>query len=180
MDLKRIQSINLAQILEAPGTKEASGVIEDAIGLEKEQIALAEEARWSVTVTNVGEEFWLAGEIHGTAMMECRRCLAPTPVPVHAYFQHLLRYQPGTEGVQLVEEPEEDVYFFGAPDLDLSGFLAEAFVVELPLAPLCKEDCAGLCPVCGANRNEVDCGHDQDAEPPHPLSDLGALLGKLD
>ncbi len=36
----------------------------------------------------------------------------------------------------------------------------ELLALELPMAPLCRDDCAGLCPACGADRNTVDCGHD--------------------
>ena len=43
--------------------------------------------------------------------------------------------------------------------IDLSGALVSALVMETPFVVLCREDCAGLCPVCGANLNEEDCGH---------------------
>lgn len=43
--------------------------------------------------------------------------------------------------------------------IDLSGALLSAIVMETPFVVLCREDCAGLCPVCGANLNEEDCGH---------------------
>ena len=42
---------------------------------------------------------------------------------------------------------------------DLTAALSAAFVMEIPYVVLCKEDCAGLCPMCGENLNHVDCGH---------------------
>ncbi len=42
--------------------------------------------------------------------------------------------------------------------IDLGPLVRDAVVLELPMAPLCRDDCAGLCPQCGANRNEGDCG----------------------
>ena len=42
--------------------------------------------------------------------------------------------------------------------LDLAPLVRDALVLELPMAPLCRDDCAGLCPQCGANRNEGQCG----------------------
>ena len=45
----------------------------------------------------------------------------------------------------------------GAVNIDISGPVCEALALELPLKPLCKADCRGLCPVCGANRNETVC-----------------------
>jgi len=178
MDPKDVQSINLASILKEPGTKSAEGQIAGRVGPEAGGIPLAEPADWRVTVTHMGGEFWLSGEIHGEAVMECRRCLKPTRVPIHAYFQHLLAYQPGVEGVKLVEEPEE-VYYFGEPELDLSGFLYQAFALEMPLTTVCHEDCAGLCPVCGADLNETDCGHVRELKKTTPFVALEGLLKEL-
>ncbi len=179
MDLRTIPRIHLAAILTEPGTKSAEGVLSGSLGPEDRAIPLVGEAGWKVTVTQTGGEFWLSGEIHGAALMECRRCLKPTPVPVHAYFQHLLRYQPGVEGVKLVEEPEEDLYYFGEPELDLSGFLYQAFALEMPLTALCHPECAGLCPVCGADLNETDCGHAVETERNAPFLALEGLLKEL-
>jgi uncharacterized protein len=41
----------------------------------------------------------------------------------------------------------------------------DAIVLELPMAPLCRDDCRGLCPQCGADRNEADCGCVAPADP---------------
>ncbi len=179
MDFAALPRIHLASILKEPGTKSAEGTLRGSIGPEGQAIPLSGEADWKATVTQMGGEFWLSGEIHGTALMECRRCLKPTPVAIDAYFQHLLRYQPGVEGVKLVEEPEEDLYYFGEPELDLSGFLYQAFALEMPLTTVCHEDCAGLCPVCGADLNETDCGHLAEQKAKTPFLALKDLLPEL-
>ena len=53
---------------------------------------------------------------------------------------------------------DEELYPITDDDIDLGPLVRDAIVLELPMAPLCREDCAGLCPQCGANRNEGDCG----------------------
>jgi uncharacterized protein len=173
-----IQSINLSRLLREGGSTEARGEIRDHIALEKERIPLEGPARWKASVTRIegegGQEFWLSGEIAGNAMLECRRCLVPTPTPVRAHFQYMLRYQPGLQHLEAVEEDQEEILLFGHPDLDLGPLLSEAFALELPYTTLCKEDCKGLCPVCGANRNEVDCGHREESQ-----SKLAAELSRL-
>ena len=58
--------------------------------------------------------------------------------------------------------------------IDLEPVAREAVLLELPLAPLCKDDCAGLCAECGADRNAVDCGHGLE-----PVDDRWAALGDL-
>ncbi|MGQ9510925.1 MAG: YceD family protein [Thermaceae bacterium] len=182
MDTLKIPSINLARLLKEGGSVSATGRVEGGFHLEledrTEEFPLQGEAHWKVSVTAIGSgEFWLSGEVEGVALMECRRCLKPTPVPVHAYFQHLLRYQAGTKGVEFHEESEEEYYAFGEPDLGLEPFLKEAFITELPYTVLCDEGCKGLCPVCGADRNLVDCGH--EVEPQNPFHVLKGLLLEL-
>ena len=54
--------------------------------------------------------------------------------------------------------PEDELYPIADDTIDLGPLVRDAVVLELPMAPLCREDCAGLCPQCGANRNEGDCG----------------------
>ena len=173
-----LQSINLSRLLREGGSTDASGEILEYIPLENERIPLQGPARWKASVTRVegegGQEFWLSGEIAGYAILECRRCLTPTPTPVRAYFQSMLRYQPGLQHLEAIEENDEDILLFGHPDLNLEPLLSEAFALELPLTALCRTDCKGLCPVCGANRNEVDCGHPQKLQ-----SKLGAELSRL-
>ena len=169
-------SINIARILREGGSAEARGELGGSIDLENQTIPLEGKALWKASIIGVGGEgegndYWLSGEIAGNASMECRRCLTSTPTPVRAYFQHMLRYQPGLNHLDLIEEDDEEIFLFGSPDLDLSPFLSEAFALEMPITTLCKEDCKGLCPVCGANRNEVDCGH-QDQGQKNKLAQL--------
>jgi len=95
---------------------------------------------------------------------ECRRCLGTVTGPVHAEVREL--YEPTSDG--------EETYPLHGDVLDLSPLVRDAVLLELPLAPLCRPDCLGLCAVCGANRNEGDCGHSET--PPDPR---WAALGEL-
>ena len=52
---------------------------------------------------------------------------------------------------------EGETYPLDDDTLDLEPLVRDALLLELPLAPLCTEDCAGLCPSCGADRNETQC-----------------------
>jgi uncharacterized protein len=82
----------------------------------------------------------------------CRRCAEPVEgeleIPVHERFADAAVAGPS----------DEDFYPIDLDAIDLAPLVRDAVVLELPMAPLCKEDCAGLCPQCGANRNEGDCG----------------------
>jgi uncharacterized protein len=65
-------------------------------------------------------------------------------------------------GVQerFVDPPMAEDEFYPIVDdtIDLGPLARDAIVLELPMATLCREDCAGLCPQCGADRNEGPCG----------------------
>jgi uncharacterized protein len=80
---------------------------------------------------------------------ECRRCLRPVAGEVHSHVREL--YEQDSDG--------EETYPLRGDQLDLAPLARDAVLLELPQAPLCTEDCLGLCPECGTNRNEGDCGH---------------------
>ena len=80
---------------------------------------------------------------------ECRRCLRPIAGEASSHVREL--YEQDSDG--------EETYPLRGDQLDLAPLARDAVLLELPLAPLCVEDCLGLCPECGANRNEGDCGH---------------------
>jgi uncharacterized protein len=59
--------------------------------------------------------------------------------------------------------------------IDLQPLLREYALLEIPIKPICRPDCKGLCPVCGENLNETDCGH-RPEESDSPFSTLKNLL----
>ncbi len=165
-----IPSLNLASILHGDGGDvSGSGLVaqlelvtEHPDGLEPSItiIPLAEPAQWRASVNNVGpDEFYLHGWIKGTALMECSRCLTPTPVPVEARLESLLRYSAKFKtATRQTLDDGEDCIMFGDPSLELSAILAEAFSFEMPLTVVHSPECKGLCSSCGANLNTVPAG----------------------
>src|SRR4051812_5148152 len=82
---------------------------------------------------------------------ECRRCVELAVGTVTGQVREL--YERNSDG--------EETYPLAGDQLDLAPLARDAVLLELPLAPLCSEECEGLCSECGANRNQGDCGHDQ-------------------
>ncbi|WOP18427.1 DUF177 domain-containing protein [Raineyella sp. LH-20] len=80
---------------------------------------------------------------------ECSRCLTPLKDETEVDLQELFLYQD-----QSVDDDDEDLARMQGELLDLEPTLRDAVVLDLPFTPLCREDCAGLCPECGANLNE--------------------------
>ncbi len=82
----------------------------------------------------------------------CRRCAEPVSgeLSIHVHERYA--------DAPLARSSDEELYPIVDDDLDLGPLVRDAVVLELPMAPLCRPDCAGLCPRCGANLNEGDCG----------------------
>jgi uncharacterized protein len=91
----------------------------------------------------------VTGHVRAPWEASCRRCLGPAAGTLDVDVQEL--YQPHPES--------DDAFPLDGDLLDLEPVVREALLLELPLAPLCRPDCAGLCPECGADRNVTDCGH---------------------
>jgi uncharacterized protein len=125
------------------------------------------------------ERFRLAGRVDTTLELPCSRCLESMPLPVSAAFE--LRYQPHTdntgEGEREIEEDDLTTAFYENDTIDLGQLMHEQFYLALPMKPLCREDCRGLCPVCGINRNLNECSCATGWEDPR-FAALRALKNK--
>jgi uncharacterized protein len=89
---------------------------------------------------------------------DCDRCLEPARFPVESDFE--LYYRPVSEGYgeeKAIDEEESQMGFYEGDGLELNDVLREEVLLELPMQRICSEDCKGICPVCGQNRNQVDC-----------------------
>lgn len=95
----------------------------------------------------------LGGHLEGTARVECRRCLTDLTVPVSDDV-HLLFAE---EGDEEVEDPDVYVYDPRARELDLRPAVREQWLLAVPAYAVCREDCKGLCPHCGADLNTEAC-----------------------
>ena len=99
--------------------------------------------------------FYWHGTIEGDVDLECRRCLGDAVGHVSEE-AHLIFAEAGAEGV----EDDPDVYILGdtASELDLRPAIREQWLLNVPGYALCRDDCKGLCPTCGAELNLGDCG----------------------
>jgi uncharacterized protein len=84
---------------------------------------------------------------------ECRRCLRPLEGELRCEVRELYRARTEREG----PDADEETYPLEGDHLDLRSLVRDAVLLELPLAPLCRQDCLGLCPRCGADLNQGQC-----------------------
>ncbi len=102
----------------------------------------------------------LAGHLSTTLECACSRCLEPLPVAVDSPFDLFFLPAPGTAaggGEEEVSDDDLGVSYYKDDVIDLGEVVREQLFLALPMKPLCREDCRGLCPVCGANRNREVC-----------------------
>ena len=115
----------------------------DSLRVELAGVPAGAEVNLSVRLEAVSEGVLATGTATAPVVGECARCLEPLASLVEASFQELYRYEPGAAG-------GEDDLMMDGDLLDLGPVLRDAVVLALPLSPLCADDCAGLCPECGA------------------------------
>jgi uncharacterized protein len=106
-----------------------------------------------------GEGVMASGAFSTVVGLSCSRCLIPFVLPVHDEF-HVFFVPPPSfkedEEVELGLE-ELDVEFLVEDRIDVDHLVKENILLNLPVQPLCREDCRGLCQRCGANLNEGSC-----------------------
>lgn len=114
------------------------------------------------------------GEITCTLAGICDRCGEVTEYPVSASFSEAFTNL--TERVSEDEgESETEVHLFTGNTIELLPYIERAVFLTMPMKILCKEDCLGLCPQCGVNRNKNKCSCDNTPIDPR-LAVLGDLL----
>ncbi|HET9622142.1 MAG TPA: DUF177 domain-containing protein [Kofleriaceae bacterium] len=120
-----------------------------------------------------GAHAFASGTFRGELTVACSRCVGPVKLPLDEKLR--VTFMPSheipdddaagkagdDEGPEVAEE-DLDVFPFDGERIDLEPLFREQFVLAIPYAPLCKEDCKGLCPQCGIDRNTATC----TCEPP--------------
>ena len=120
----------------------------------------------------------LRGRYAGQFQIPCARCLDPVEIPVSAEFDLVFRPISADEDApeRSITAPETEIGYYQGDSLLLEDVLREQVLLSLPVRTLCRPDCQGLCPHCGANRNQQPCSCDQGSSDPR----WGALDGLCD
>ena len=117
---------------------------------EGDEVAVDAELAWA------SEDVVVTATVRAPWSGQCRRCLGTAAGEVVAEVREV--YEPSSDGVE--------TYALDGSQVDLAPLVRDAVLLGLPPAPLCDEGCQGLCPVCGANRNEARCSC--ETSPPDP------------
>jgi uncharacterized protein len=144
-----------------------------------------------LTAFRSGAELSLQGHVEGEVGLACGRCLGRYRQPIREAFRLVLepageRVPADPEGAQALAEDglflsdELESGWFRGSEIHLDRLVRELLSLAIPVQPLCREDCQGLCPRCGVDRNRVncECPEERPASPFRALESLKAALQK--
>ncbi|MEO7803012.1 MAG: DUF177 domain-containing protein [Actinomycetota bacterium] len=132
-------------------------------------IEVTEPVEFDLSAEGLVDGIAVTGSVSGKMHISCSRCLAGFDQSFDQAVDEVYYY----EGAD-----EREGYEVQGEVIDLEPMLRDVIVLSMPMTPLHATDCAGLCPVCGQDRNLVECGHDQKPKDYRwaPLADLAKTL----
>ncbi len=147
-----------------------------AFALEHETFRLSSPVELTGEVHKDAKKVRLTGRVTATLECDCSRCLEAFAVPVDAAIDVMLlpESEHGAADEQEVTADDLGVSYYRDETVDLGELIREQFFLALPMKPLCRADCRGLCPLCGINRNRESCTCESDWVDPRmaPLANL--------
>lgn len=170
-----------ARLGEAGDTLPLKGHLDEtSYTLGEREFSLPSGIDYDLMLTNAGEGILATGILTTHVVGTCDRCLSPAEFDVSGEVdEYYLFEEPEDTGDD--DDDELDFSLVSADNtIDLSGALLSTLVMETPFVVLCRPDCKGLCPVCGANLNEEDCGHAAQIEEDRLKAGPFAVLASLD
>ncbi|MBN1643538.1 MAG: DUF177 domain-containing protein [Dehalococcoidales bacterium] len=147
---------NVAQLLKSPIGSIRTLEVSSTLSYDDKQIPVKGE----ITLTRTHRSILAQGTLTASVRMTCSRCLKPFGSKIRLNVQE--EYFPTIDIVtgEKMSSPEEEGSFTIDEHhvLDLTEAIRQYIVMALPMKPLCRENCAGLCSICGKDLNEGDCG----------------------
>lgn len=165
-------TVNVSSILAEPGLRMPVSISEKipTVRYGGEEIPFIGNVDFSgVLVSPDGKSVIAGGEVSALLDMKCVRCLKPLRIP----------FSVQTEEVYTREETAQypDALRFDGDQVDLTELIESAIILSAPVYSVCKEDCKGLCPKCGADLNEGDCSCEKEPiKSGNPFASLKNLL----
>lgn len=169
--------VDIRELLKTHGAKE--DVVHEG-PLTLGDIRFDGPARVALRLSNAASRILVRGEVTGRVQVDCARCAEPFSAPVQAEVEEEFLPADSPEVAEKESSPWSDLNVYTDEDreIDLTEVLRQTAIAALPFQALCREDCRGLCPICGENRNRVICECKPTTVDPRlqPLRDLQQRL----
>jgi uncharacterized protein len=167
--------------IEVSGLLQEKGHIEPVSGqvrfspvlFQGEEIGFAGDVSVEGSVINAGAYLEWSTRVQGRAVLHCGRCAERYEEPFS--FEMELRFSRQAD-------LDQDILGFTGEWIDLDPYISTEIVARLPIKRLCREDCKGLCPVCGLNLNQAscDCRIESDEAAQNPFAVLKGFVDDSD
>lgn len=122
-----------------------------------------EPLHWQADITNTGGALLVTGTVEGVATGTCARCLDAVDVVLTGEIEGYYLTSPEEAAPEDLEDDEFD-YLPADKAIDMAPLIESALLLELPSVLLCRDDCKGICPRCGADLNEGPCACETSVE----------------
>lgn len=167
--------LDTGQLPRAPGamrTVERVVAAPKDLGLALVGVPEGADLLLDLRLESVSEGVLVTGAVSGRAEGECARCLRPIDAALEVTLQELFAYPDSTTDATT---EQDEVGRLQGDLIDLEPAVRDAVVLALPSSPLCREDCPGLCPECGAHWDDLPADHRHE----EPVDPRWAALKKL-
>lgn len=109
-----------------------------------------------------GKDYFLLGTVYGTMRLQCSRCLTDFSVEKEIDVNMVIRQGTGKLSGREPDDSQDAVMYVEGPEVDPAEIILQELLLEIPMKPLCRDDCPGLCPRCGALKGSPECTCPQD------------------
>jgi len=161
--------VHVARLRKTPGTRwhevrtgpvDPDGVIVPRSPADS-SVPEGADAICDVTLESFAGGVMVTGTVASPWQGMCRRCAAP----IEGVLRIDVRERFTEPGARYGDPEDDEAYPIAEDDLNLAPMVRDAVVLELPLAPLCRDDCKGLCPYCGCDLNVETCRCEAPPDP---------------
>ena len=158
IDLRTLAEGETRMELELPG---------ESVGLNPQELTLDGPIRVGLILDRRGDEIWIRGGLQAIAPQQCSRCLMDFRQNLELEFQvFCAKVRPSsTIGPSRLDDEDGGIHFHDGRVLTIDAEIREAVLLSLPMQPICRESCLGLCPRCGEDRNQGPCRCERGAQP---------------
>ena len=164
--------MNLRELIKSPGSR-----LSFTRELSTDRLALPAVLGYNVPPAAEGEIVNNAGAltlrcvIRADLHCQCDRCTREFDMPVNIPLEYGL-------AAELEDEEDPDYFLLNGDELDIDDLLESGYILNMDMQFLCRDDCKGLCPRCGADLNDGPCGCKAESDP--RLAVLEQLLDDID
>jgi uncharacterized protein len=166
--------------LELRPLRYAGDLNQEELDFDPRDILIKGKVGINLVVERRGFDVRVRGTLKAQAELTCSRCLDPANVSIASDFDQL--YESNAihplSGEIALQEKDTDIGFFSGDTIEINDIIREQILLALPMKPICREGCRGLCPHCGRNMNAEACDCEMLFSDPR-LAELSKIKNRI-